>query len=123
MCQPTLPSVIANAIWAEKVKNICNFILPYSNVIPTHSGADGLSETDTLVNCEILCMFKRRHEPDRVFYLVRTIEESPTYVLLRIADAAPDSGYAKYMVIHTIAENEKEIKEVYEQTSCWASIL
>ena len=87
-------------------------------------GADGIRIGQPPINCKILVMFRRRIEPDRVFFLVSTtLDDIEYFILLRVCEAMDNSGYPAFAVIHEVAYTPKAIDELYAQTGRWASII
>lgn len=78
----------------------------------------GLSKQATPEPNSILGQFTRKREDDRVFYLVET---KGGYVgLLRVCDAAPDSGYDRFCVAHDFSNEKENIKSIKTMFERWA---
>lgn len=85
-------------------------------------GADGVEIDQLPTDCTILAMFRRRIDPDRVFFLVTTtLDNTKYFVLLRVCVAMKNSGYPAFVVIHKIAHTPEAIDELYVQTVRWAN--
>jgi hypothetical protein len=62
---------------------------------------------------KVLDCFTRKEEDDREFFLVENQETKQT-VLLRICDAFPGSGYAKFCRVHEVsAPNNTEAADTF----------